>query len=576
MSLQPQQLRPLAASDSAASDPESSRDCAEGRLLACLTAPATGIRWTVFAFAIIALACGAVLQLGVPHAAIYGHDTFIVLDGGWRVLNGQRPHLDFYSAFGPVPYLIAAAGLKLAALRVEGLVYATAVTGAILGIWTWALVRTRLRAWPALLALAFLVLFWLAPFPYGEPFYLTGYAMQYNRLGYVLACLVLVELYAPGASQKGKLDGGISTGIAAGILCFLKISFFSAVCVLIASAYFLSAKRRSHFLSVLGGFALVAIPLLAYLHWNVAAMLRDLAMVAGARQVRFTQSYDPFRTIFRNLGTILALLGMAYLGWLFSKNTSSSHTFSHHPGLGRLSGALRGTFGLAAAVIVVDVILAMSNTQRQGFPLSLLATLILAHRVCDDFAARGDKAAALAGFAMATTILLMPTLTDTANGWGMVLRSNVLHGPGSSPARFDALPLAKLVLEDHDEPGVDPASHNGTLYVARVNEGLALLRRASTPQDSIACLCFANPFSYALLRPPATGGSTFFAYGVDITSRYAPSAARILGNAEVVIYPKAYPDDSDAETLLAIVRADLTRHYNFAAESPTWVLWKRK
>ena len=38
-----------------------------------------------------------------------------------------------------------------------------------MGLWAWALLRRRMKAWSALLALAFVVLFWLAPFPYGEP-----------------------------------------------------------------------------------------------------------------------------------------------------------------------------------------------------------------------------------------------------------------------------------------------------------------------------------------------------------------------------------------------------------------------
>lgn len=189
--------------------PQSPRNRGEDWLRRCLAARATGFVATALALSLIILACGITLRLGVPHAAMYGQDTFIVLDGGWRALNGQRPHADFYSAFGPLQYLIAAAGLKLAGLRVEGLAYATAGVGAVLGIWAWVLVRRRLKAWPALLALAFLVMFALAPFPYGEPFYMTGYAMQYNRIGYVLASLILLELYTPGAGFPGK---GISIG----------------------------------------------------------------------------------------------------------------------------------------------------------------------------------------------------------------------------------------------------------------------------------------------------------------------------------------------------------------------------
>lgn len=523
-----------------------------------------GRRSTALALSFIALACGVTLRLGVPHAAVYGHDTIILLDGGWRVLNGQRPHVDFYSAFGPLSYLIAAAGLKLAGLRVTGLVYSTAAVGAVLGIWTWLLARRRLAAWSALLAVAFVVLFWLAPFPLGEPFYLTGYAMQYNRLGYVLSALVLLELFTRRSSFAGRgiLDwGGLSTGIAIGLLCFLKISFFFVAGGLLAAAYILRRHilRRTpwtHLPAVLAGFALVTLPLLAYLRWDLAPLFRDLAMAAAARHARFVEGYDPFRTVSRNFGTTLALLALAYLA---------------------RRGGRRGAFSLAAVAIAADLVLAMSNTQRQGFPLSLLAILILADRMCGSWhAMRDPRRPAAALSALLALVALMPVLTDTLNAWGMVFRSSNISRTSGSRTTFDAPPLTGLTLEDHDEPGVDPASHNGALYVARVNEGLQLLRRASSPRERIACLWFANPFSYALLRPPAQGGSAFYASGVNLTAMHSPSAARILGNSEIVIYPKDSPDDPEVETLLALVRPELIRDYTLAAESPQWILWRRK
>jgi hypothetical protein len=552
------------------------RGDADDRLWACLAARATGALWTALALSLTAAACGVVVWLGLPRAATYGHDTFIALDGGWRVLNGQTPNSDFYSPLGPIPFLIAAAGLKLASLRVEGLAYATAAVGALLGLWTWVLVRTRLKVWSALLALTFLVSFWLAPFPLGEPYYMTGYAMQYNRLGYVLASLILLELYLPGAEYSRKqhpIDwGGLSTGIAAGLLCFLKINYAFVGCALVVSAYLLNQKRRTHFLFVMAGFALAAIPMLSFLHWDVAAIFRDLKIVAAARQVRFMEGYDPFRTVFHNLGSVLALLGVAYLAWLYSRETKT----------GNRPADSRGTLGLAAVAITADLILGMSNTQRQGFPLSLIAILILAHGVCRNLLSTprrpSHRTAALpAAFALVTVILLMPVLSDTVNSLGMVLRANVLIGGNPWDAKVSAPHLARLVMGEHDEPGVDPGAHNGTAYVTRVNEGLALLKSSSSPTDRIACLWFANPFSYALLRPPARGGSVVFAYGVDISNSHAPSATRILGNADVVIYPKnIIEEEPEVAPLLAVVRPSLARDFTIAAETPQWVLWRRK
>jgi hypothetical protein len=210
--------------------------------------------------------------------------------------------------------------------------------------------------------------------------------------------------------------------------------------------------------------------------------------------------------------------------------------------------------------------------------MCLIVTLILADRMCGGVSAVNRKGlhSSAAMSALLALLLMMPVLTDTFNSWGMILRSTILHSGAFVPVSFDAPSLAGLTLEDHDEPGVDPAAHNGALYVARVNEGLKLLRQASNPQDRIASIGFANPFSYALLRPPIRGGATFYAPGVNVTASHAPCASRILGNAEVVMYPKESEDDPEVEIIASIVTPSLIRDYSVAAESQHWTLWRKK
>jgi hypothetical protein len=522
----------------------------EQRLDRWLAADGRGLRTAVAALCLILAACGTALWLGLPHAAIYGHDTFIQIDGGWRVLHGQRPHVDFYSAFGPVPYLISAAGLASAGSNVEGLVNATAAVGLLLGMWAWMLVRNRLKAWAALLFLLLVLSLWLAPFPLGEPFYMTGYAMQYNRLGYVLACLILVDLYAPSQRAGLRFDiGGFSTGVAVALLLFTKVSCFFAACALIASAYFLAGKTRRHFFSVAAGFALAAVPMLAYLHWDLPAMAHDLLIAAAARKTRFLEGYDPFRSFFRNLESIAALLGMAFLATRSARGRKVPRVF-----------------GFVCVVLAVDFAMAMANTQRYGFPVALAAIVILASRVREP----GLRPAA----ALVAMVAVLPALSGAANGWGMVLRTNVLAKSLVHAPQFDAPHLAGLIFEDHNEPGIDPASHNGALYVSQVNEGLALLRAASRSEERIACLWFANPFSYALLRPSPTGGSPFWAYGVNLTEASAPDPRRILGNADLVMQPRNVADSAETSTLLAIAGSELKARYRIAAQSEHWVLWR--
>ena len=63
--------------------------------------------------------CGATAFIGAVPTRICGHDAFFLLDNGWRIICGQRPHLDFFSPWGPVTFLVVGMGLTLADFSVE-------------------------------------------------------------------------------------------------------------------------------------------------------------------------------------------------------------------------------------------------------------------------------------------------------------------------------------------------------------------------------------------------------------------------------------------------------------------------
>jgi hypothetical protein len=58
----------------------------------------------------ISLICCATAFIGAVPTTIDGHDIFVPLEVGWRVMNGQRPHVDFTSAYGPLLFMLSAMG----------------------------------------------------------------------------------------------------------------------------------------------------------------------------------------------------------------------------------------------------------------------------------------------------------------------------------------------------------------------------------------------------------------------------------------------------------------------------------
>jgi len=116
---------------------------------------------------LLVLVCAAVAIVGVPRLHIFGHDIFVSLDGGWRVLNGQRPGVDFYGQMGPVYYLLHAVGLWLAGNNARGLGYGSTLATALISFWAFFVLRPRMKPAPFFVACLFLALLAAAPFPLG-------------------------------------------------------------------------------------------------------------------------------------------------------------------------------------------------------------------------------------------------------------------------------------------------------------------------------------------------------------------------------------------------------------------------
>ena len=537
-------------------------------LTAAFVASAKAPAVTVLSLLAILVTCGATLAVGLPQMTVDGHDVFGFLDGGWRVLQGQVPHVDFYSAMGPLYYLVWAAGLKFAHYRVEGIVYVTALLGVVLGLWSFAVVRNRLGALCATVCTVLLVCLWLAPFAIGDPSYLTTYAMQYNRLGYVLFLLIFIELLGapdPNGHAQGEW-GGCSSGLALGLLLFLKANFFMVALVPLACVYVFRIKNKRHGLFLVCGFLAALLPMSWYLHWHLGSMVTDLRIAAGARVTQGALGRALVRIPLRNFTTIAALVGLALLAQALP-GEEKRKAFS----------ILNRNWLWIFLVLACDFAVAASNYQRSVLPLSLIAMLLLVDQLIRS--RTPERREMQRGLAMCLFVVVvataLPPATDLVSAWES--ETLVRMGRAPSGSHIDASQMAALGFKDYSDAIWWGAEwHNGHLMTGRVNDGIALLRQHTTAAERIVCLCFANPFSYALLRQPPRGGSPFLDDGSSVSETSAPSAERLIGDADLVIYPKADPNPPTVATLLRICEPILSKNYRNLAESEQWVLLQRQ
>ncbi len=125
-------------------------------------------RLLIVFFAGLALICGATAFIGAVPTRICGHDIFIPLEAGWRVINGQRPYLDFTSPFGPLWFLISALGLTISRHSANGIGYGSAIVALIVGSWSFFWARTGWRLGPRIILSFFLTALVAAPYPLGD------------------------------------------------------------------------------------------------------------------------------------------------------------------------------------------------------------------------------------------------------------------------------------------------------------------------------------------------------------------------------------------------------------------------
>ena len=531
------------------------------RFLALWQNPRTSSRVPLFVFLTgLAVICGAAVFTGAVPTRIFGHDVFIPLDIGWRVLNGQRPHVDFTSAWGPVWFLIVALGLTLSGNSVNGIGYANAFVALVVAIWCFRLGRHRVLNASLILLSLFLAALVAAPYPLSINPWVPSHAMVYNRYGYALLGLILLECCEPirGPKHNRFRDavGGFSTGVALSLTLFLKASYFLVALVLIAIiSVVLRRLQRARLLGVFLGFCCASICLLAYLRFHLLAMLRDLHMAAGARGEGFTLTTVADNAF--SFGSVLLAVA------LFAFTTTLV-----------LGGRVAQWRGLrlpitAALCLLADIGLMSSNAQRGSFPVcAVLAILIVNDVVQDLHGLQTTESSWYAGALCLAALLFVPQFSSDIAGLAYGVWEKARPPAPSEVLRFTTANLRPLLLYEGNEE-----RSNGKAFTTYVNDGVALLEAHTRPDETILTMDMTNPFPYATQRRPAHGGFVAPAARLTITAAHRPSDDEFLGDTDILMIPKHPSTDNE---FIQWYQGVITRRYYVAAQSDWWWFCKRR
>ncbi len=526
----------------------------------------------IMSVAAVLLTGATAAAIGAIHARLYGHDIFFLLDNGWRTLHGQRVHVDYSSAWGPLTFLLIAAGLAVSGGSVAAVTYASAFFAVVTGAWSAWLAAGRSRSMTGIVFPCFIALLAAAPFALGDPPLWTSHGMVYNRYGYALLGVIMLECFLPADeshSRRRRLSESILTGCAVAILLFLKVTYFLVALPLLGTSLLLWKPRRDRALAYAAGFGATAIVFLAYLRFNVVAMANDLLAAAAARSGSLGVRHE-FTPLF--IGVVCHLVPLAILAFGCARLSTTPEGSA--PPLWR---TLR--YPLAAFVVVAaDGLLLITNAQLPSYPLTAAFALVLLvsidNALCSSVPMSSTRKFASL-FVLLAGFLFVPLLLQQAAGlvYGFVEARINPNPPGL--LRFESPRLRALVLYDTAPDDIDRYS-NGREYVASVNDGMRLLVANTRPSDKVATLDMFNPFAYALDREPIRGGIAAAAYRYTLDDRNHPSPDRFLGDAAVVMVPK-YPAAPPIfyDGYRNIYQPAIEREFHLETESSRWRLYRR-
>jgi hypothetical protein len=513
------------------------------------------------------LICCTAAFVGVVPTRIFGHDNFFLLDNGWRVFCGQRPHVDYYSPWGPVTFLLVALGLAVSKASADAIGYASTSFALLVGLWAYGVGRNRLGSAARILFGLYLALLVTAPYPLGKYPLWTSHAMVYNRYGYALLGLVLVECMRRPEGRgedDGEFWGGISTGAALGLALFLKVSYFGVGVVIVGAALIVQGLNRRRLGGMAVSFGAVALALLAYLKFDVARIGQDLWMAAGARSKAMSGS-----ELVSTLGTRVLPLGivMALILYGSSPQKQKGRWLAEHQLL---------VWGLL--VFLADTALLFSNMQAGGNPLLGAFGIVVASWMTVELR-RAVAVKSSAEMQRYTFVLLLcgvlfvPQLCSDLVGLGYGAIQKAHPWAERSRVRFSVARLRPMILYD----GARDVDANGGLYTGRINAGIELLKRECGPGDRVLNLDMVNPFPYALGWRPPRGGMAAAAYNYLFSDELRPSDDAYFGDATVVMEPKVPAlEPHYYEGYYRIYHPAMLERFRLAAESESWRLYKLK
>jgi hypothetical protein len=526
--------------------------------------------------ALLVLILGIVSLIIAPPVIMAPWDVFILLDGGWRIVNGQVPHSDFYTPIGPLVYWLSGLGIYAAGTSLKGISVGILLFFAVIMPWAMLVLFRKLPAPLAFLSTLFIALLVLAVRPLGYSSSVTTYAMIYNRYGWVLISVLMVQLFLH--DQSGKSNRAIFDAISAGILLALlflcKISFFVMGGAAVALACFGRQELRRGLWMIVASFLAFCLIVAAVSGLDPVAYLRDLSAAGKSQSVslRFIWLKNSLEA---NILPTLLLVGC----WLALIVARYRH--------GEMPFARAVHFSVIFWVIVASAMVLTVGNASEGsnvplLPIAAIILLVQSWRSSPSTFVPFEKRRMAAFPLVAAFGPILLLIANVAARDALSIINAYTADPMRSEVNF-ADTFEATRLSDFTIPR---SSNWATAYSragavpARTNEGFGLLRQHISPDSHLVVLALTDPFSFALNLKPSKGAPLWWDLGISFSRTVYPKPDTVFANADFVIYPLNFSQGGCCEetvtVLLDIYRDYLKSHFTPVGTSEHWMLLKRR
>lgn len=538
--------------------------------------------WALFTAVTLLAGAWVVVATGPVTQMVYGNDAFVLLDGAWRVLQGQRPHIDFNSSLGFGIFVVIAAGLKLFGHAVEALPPTLASLGVVAGAWCWLIAAPRLRHAPWLASALSLVAgtftysaYFLDDEPIGAS-YVGAYNHGIHALLVILAADVMLR--GAGAARRREIACGASSGLIVGLFAITKQTFLLPSAVLLAIAATHQRRGRAWWGSLAAMLGAVLLASTVYLRGDLLSVARDFLFVARARGHTVGRSeHAPFVFLMHHRGLNVDAGKVVEVLRLESSRLAAlalACVVRVHPFEGLLRSPSRRDerreLLAVAAVLASSLAVLLTSWHWAYLPATALLGVALAQERREDETPRPSPEARRLGALVAQLLAL--TLCAELVGKSALAMATAWSARGyrDDPATAIDAPTTRGMQ-------VWRAGYcESDTFGARMSDGIAVLRAAHDPRGTILVMDFVNPFSFALRRRSPRGDAVSWSMRASFNERVYLPAQQVFHDVDLVMVPRCPLEPWTTELMARIYRDTLDRDFAQEAESRYWTLLSRR